>query len=525
VPFNTPYCRQRCGYRAVHGLLLLSLSMFCLLHVECWFLSYMYWPWSPDHDVFATLARSWDAGLLPYRDMYANNPPPTIYLYWVLGKVFGWGRTAPFFAFDATLVVALAVVMMLWSERLFASVLPGLVGYSLFLRDYLPLDYSMIGERDWHSSVLAVVAIMMVQAWPGRRSRIASALALALAVATRPQAVFFVPAAVTAIAVQLVRKAADRMVVARGLLEFAVAFTGLFAVAFAPVVIAGVFGDFLVAMRRAAYGGVRNPLSVAIFWERVSGLLARPEVAASVASIAVLACCARTNQRRLAWAWLVAAAGAIVYKPLSPRQHDYLDIPRYIVLSATLSVIVGVILQARLSFPLLRLGATLLVAGLCSEAQRSSRELPWAYASWRQLREGLPPILYPNGYVGPYPLQEYIDLLQYAKEKLAPEVRIANALEYPLAITGPTGRLSAFPAESMMWLRYVRPDDEDEFIRKLERTPSSVVVWCPAEFDDGLTGFARLKDVIRRLYEPEKRFFAIEVWRRKASIDGRRARP
>ncbi len=125
-------------------------------------------------------------------------------------------------------------------------------------------------------------------------------------------------------------------------------------------------------------------------------------------------------------------------------------------------------------------------------------------------------MIYPSGYVGPYSQREYEEVLHYIKTRLRPGLLVANALAYPLAITGPTGRLSAFPAESLAWLRYVRPDDEEAFVEKLERSPNSIVVWCPSEFkDSNLSDFARLKETIDRLYEPETTFRGIEIWRRK----------
>src|SRR5579883_1231760 len=68
----------------------------CVLQLATWIPHFLTWPWIADHDVFATLALAWDSGVLPYRDLAGNNFPGTIYLFWVLGKLFGWGRTFPF---------------------------------------------------------------------------------------------------------------------------------------------------------------------------------------------------------------------------------------------------------------------------------------------------------------------------------------------------------------------------------------------------------------------------------------------
>ena len=57
-----------------------------------------------------------------------------------------------------------------------------------------------------------------------------------------------------------------------------------------------------------------------------------------------------------------------------------------------------------------------------------------------------------------------------------------------------------------------RRDDE-----ALQAAPdSSVVVWDPSTFEARQAEFSRLIETIRRFYQFEARFGAIEVWRRKA---------
>ena len=85
----------------------LALAVLCAVRLMTWAPHYLTWPWWADHDVFATMAQAWEAGLLPYRDLRGNNFPGTIYLFWVLGKLFGWGRTWSFYAADVALLVLL----------------------------------------------------------------------------------------------------------------------------------------------------------------------------------------------------------------------------------------------------------------------------------------------------------------------------------------------------------------------------------------------------------------------------------
>src|SRR5262249_49652879 len=113
---------------------------------------------------------------------------------------FGWGRTIPFYAFDASCVVLLGGALVVWSRRRLDGALPGLVGYLAFLGFYLSLMFENTGERDWHTALLVCSGLMVVQAWPGRWSRIASALMTALALSIRPHAGLFLPALAAAVA-------------------------------------------------------------------------------------------------------------------------------------------------------------------------------------------------------------------------------------------------------------------------------------------------------------------------------------
>ena len=67
-------------------------------------------------------------------------------------------------------------------------------GLSGFLTFYLNLDYQTVAERDWHASLCVVLGLLMLQAWPGRTSRIVSALLAAIALTIRPHVLLFLPA-------------------------------------------------------------------------------------------------------------------------------------------------------------------------------------------------------------------------------------------------------------------------------------------------------------------------------------------
>ncbi len=144
--------------------LVIALGGECLWLLAAWVPHYLTWPFSRDEDTFAVLAMSWDHGILPYRDIRAYNFPGETYLFWVLGKVFGWGRTVPFYAVDAGCVVLLGGVLVVWSRKRLGGILPGLIGYLAFLSFYLNQLFEITGERDWHTAFLVTVGIMILQA-------------------------------------------------------------------------------------------------------------------------------------------------------------------------------------------------------------------------------------------------------------------------------------------------------------------------------------------------------------------------
>ncbi len=185
--------------RALRGPLTVALGAVCALLLLTWVPHYLTWPWWPDVDQFAVSALSWREGLVPYRDLEDFDFPGPIYLFYLLGIAFGWGRTAPFYAADAAMLIALGVALAAWSRRLFGRALPGLVAYLPFLTFYLGLNFTLVGQRDWQGPLFAVLGLMALEAWPGRRGRLASAMAMAVALAYRPHEALFLPAVASAL--------------------------------------------------------------------------------------------------------------------------------------------------------------------------------------------------------------------------------------------------------------------------------------------------------------------------------------
>ena len=115
--------------KALKRGLAVALSALCVVILAGWIPHYLTWMMSRDDDTFAVLAQSWDSGILPYRDIRAYNFPGQIYLFWALGKTFGWGCPVAVRGFDALCVVVAGMVMVGWSRARLAGVVPGLIGY------------------------------------------------------------------------------------------------------------------------------------------------------------------------------------------------------------------------------------------------------------------------------------------------------------------------------------------------------------------------------------------------------------
>ena len=233
----------------------LAFGVLCLGLLLVWVPHYLVWPWARDHETFAVLAQSWEEGILPYRDIRAYNFPGAIYIAWVLGKVFGWGHTVPLHAFDAGCVVLLGLVLAVWSRRRLGGAIPGLIGYLAFLAYYLGQPFDIVAQRDWHTALLVCLGLLVMQARPGRSTRLASALAAALALTIRPHAVLFLPALAWEAAQEVDARAPGRFRGIRGVAVWCLWFGIFVAMASAPLLLAGIADDLVRGLRIAAYGG------------------------------------------------------------------------------------------------------------------------------------------------------------------------------------------------------------------------------------------------------------------------------
>jgi hypothetical protein len=504
------------------GGLGLMVSLVCFVFLIGWVPHYLTWPFSRDEDTFAVLAMSWNRGILPYRDIKAYNFPGEIYVFWVLGKLSGWGRTVPFYAFDAGCVVLLGAALAVWSKRRLGGALPGLIAYLGFLGFYLNMTFDMTGERDWHTALLVCVGIMAAQAWPCRLSRIVSAFTTALALAIRPHAILFLPALAAAVAEPRPNSEPVPNKTTRVVVEWFLWLSILLAMVFAPVVWAGIADDWLRGLRVPIYGGPYSTAtptgSIMVFLDQLRDW--RVDVA--LAATLLLAATSKGTVARMAMTWSLAWIGVLLYRPLHPVQHGYLVHPTLLVGSITWALVVFCIISLRW------FAQPVIVAAVALAAYELVPLPPWmcsfgtSVLAVRSLARGempeRPPLGCLHAFAGPSRWNDYCAVLGYLRQATGPETFVANVLNrFPWeSLNGPTGRLSPFRAESgICWLSWVRINLDPEFARELESTTDAVAVWDPRQNEvDPAMHLDQVVAVIRKHFQPEARFGNVEVWRR-----------
>jgi hypothetical protein len=513
------------------GTLPLVLSLLCLIQFALWVPGYLTWPLWADHDVFGSAALSWSRGIKPYRVFQCNNFPGTIYLFWIVGKLFGWGRSTSFLALDAGFVVMFGILFLTWSKRCFGRAMPGLVGLATLFSYYFSLDYSQTAQRDWHGPLFAAASILIAQAWPGRHvGRSISALVFAIGFGIRPHVVLFVPAIWYSIASGTAARYEAAPDAARGagramraLLEWCVICGLGLAALFAPLFVAGTFGNFLASLRQVGPGSYYSQLSPGEFIGRmVSQLL--PLKIWLVPALIVFVGGRRKPEQYLSHAWLLAFACVLFYRPLNRMPHAYLAHPLALTSSVLVAVLAGRLVNWMTVPAAARLCAILLVLGLNVSLKPRFCNPTGARNAIAELRAGTLPVLAPAGYVpnpevpasARYAWADYRAALEYLRSSTTPETPIANALKHVPALNTTLGRPTPFPAESIAWLLIMGNADEDEFAAALRRAQTAVVVWAPGERDaPGLVKIPLLTRAIETLYELDRRFGPIEVWRRK----------
>jgi hypothetical protein len=515
---------------ALRGGLALTLGVFCAGLLLAWVPHYLVWPWHRDSEAWALIAQSWDQGILPYRDVRAFNFPGAIYIAWVLGKVFGWGYTVPLYALDSACLVVLGLVLVAWSRRRLGSAIPGLIGYLVYLSCYLNLLYEHVAQRDWHTALVVCVAVLVMQAWPGRASRLWGALSVALALAIRPHAVLFLPAFLWEVAYSVDDSESSRTRKIRAVVLWCL-WLGVFVpMAFSPLLLAGVADDLVRGLRVVAYGGPHNTATQADAIRAFADQFVSWRTSVPLFATLLLAATPQNGPSRVAKTWSWMWLGVLLYKPIHPMHHFYLLLPLFLVSSiAWAFVVYWLTALQRSARPMFVLAIALLVYEIMPVLPAMCN----FYESFRAVRPLLrgelpdePPVGCQRAFLRdrnhPSHWDEYREVLTYIRRETSPRTLVANVLnKFPYeTINGPTGRLSPFLMESgICWMMMVDSDLDPEFAQSLLDSTDSVVVWDPRQIqvDERLT-LKRVIAVILGSYEPAARFGHYEVWRRKAQV-------
>jgi hypothetical protein len=514
-------------------------TIFLLL----WLPHYVYWPWCRDTDSYAQMAQEWSSGVLPYRDIRSFNFPGHIYLHWILGKLFGWGHTGRFYALDAAALLFLGASVIAWSRRRLGFSLPGTAAFLIFLGYYLDISFENVAERDWHAPLCATLGLLLLDAWPGRLTRWLSALLAAMAFTIRPNAVLFFPALLVA---TMRNDVSTRDALARdrtpitprrtilAALEWICVFGVLTTVAFTPLIVSGLLGDFVRGLRILRQGGPYSNSTLARSGRILLEELSQPKIWTLVIGLVLLA--VRAPDRNLkvsARTWLVAFAGALVYRPIHPLDHGYLKTPLALVVAVAWAIPIAWLIRATTGER--RIGSTLLpgVLVIMLIVYESipilvprNCDLRVSVDSVRAAASGGWPEMPPGAWIwyspqrGIYRWDAYCRVLNYIREKTGPQTIVANVLKHPPfpSVNGAAGRRSPFRVESgVAWMWVVAEDLDEPFARELEELGGdSIVVWSPEEIDSQpRLPLKRLTEVILNEYTPEARFDLIEVWRRK----------
>jgi len=506
-----------------------------IVWLATWLPHYLQWPWNRDTDNFAVLAMGWDGGTRPYSDVRGYNFPGHIYLHWILGKLFGWGRPWTWFAVDAAALLVFVGVLFVWARRRLRSPLAGSAAILLVLGYYFDQHFEAVAQRDWHAAMGSALGVLALETWPGRRGRWLSALLVAGAFTIRPHVVLFLPALASAAAGggDGWRRASARV------LEWGGAFGLFVAVGFAPLAIAGALDDLVRSLRVAAYGGPYSTFTL----DRAAAILGeelrQPSTAALLLALALLSVRSRRDPlSSTARTWLLAVVGGLLYRPLHPVDHYYVTMPTALVSSTAWAIPLAWCVRAATETPIGRrwplvglLAISLLGRDISSIAPRwfpHNCDVRGSLGAIRAAVRGEPPPLPPGAWVwyGDVKRQDfctwdgYNQLLRYVRETTGPGTNVANVLKNPPfpPVNGPAGRRSPFRAESgIAWMWLVRQDLDEAFARELkEAGADSIVVWVPEEIDSQpRLPLKRLSRVILDEYAPEARFDLIEVWRRK----------
>ena len=492
------------------------IALWCVTLLVVWIPHYLTWPWFCDQEHFAKIARSWEVGLKPYRDVVTYQFPGEIYLFWVLGKLTGWGNTVSIYALDIVLVIGLGILLVLWGLRLSGRLLPGLIGFSSFLLYYLSVRFDVAAERETQTAVLTLASLMMPSIWAGQGGRVSSAVAFGLALLIRPQVVLLLPAILLAVDSSVRPPGAPWRQSLIAVLTWGL-ITGLtVALGFMPLVLNGTLLDFWKNLQsmRSTYGRDVVGTSILEILANVKPLTLPKHLLLTAALVVGLLPWDRPGNatRRLFPMVLTALVGVSFYHAISPLRIAYHATPQIVVAAMGLTFAAAqlVLDQGR---PLVRLAA-LAALFLLFGAREKPRALDvltpgdrtyGLRESLRILSTGELPLRPAVGfYENPgYSWEDTRATIRYLKEQ-DPDVPVALLLMVNRAATASVAaRTLAVPVPDGNALLMVNdPALTHRLVTALESADPCVVLWNPSHAVNKDPKFLPLWKVIRQRFEP-----------------------
>ena len=499
-------------------------GLWCGFLLVTWLPTYLTWPWYTDSEHFAMLARLWDSGGLPYRDMFSTQFPGEIYLHWLLGKLLGWGNTVAYYAVDAALVIAFGALLVLWGRRRVGSALPGWIGFSTFLLYYVSQNYTVAGQRDWHAAFLVLFCLLLPGIGSAPAFRVFSAVAFGLSLVVRPQVILLLPAVVLALDASTRAPGEPWRKTFSALFWWVVVVGVVAGLGFLPLVASGIGGDFLACLK-ALVQPPYNKVGPSELLIRLSPQKHPLVLVAVAALVGLLWDQTGGSDRRMGYTVLAAIVGVLFYPVISPFRHLYHVIPQVAVAALGVTYLVIQVLPrghqpsrlivAALVLSFLFFGAS--AKPLSFKALRPGTETYGLSTAWRVLRAGEMPPLPPLGYFSTYPWADHRALMEYLRRNTATGTPVANLLiNHFSAVDSEIPRPTLLPVDKNCLYVYQIPALVRRDIEALKAaTDSCVVLWDPSSLKARAAEFSELIETVRRFYQFEARFGAFEVWRRR----------
>ncbi len=495
-----------------------ALALWCLAVLALWVPPYLTLPLFTDHDHFAMLAQSWDAGVLPYRTHHSNQFPGELYLFWALGRGFGWGRALPFYAADVALVVGFGLLLVAWSVRHFGRALFGVVGFAVFLGFYASEAFELTGQREWHVMAAVVLSLLALRPGSGRTGLVVSALAFAVALLIRPQAVLAAPGLLLALGARAPE--GDLRQGLRAIVGWGALVTLAFGLGLVPLAAGGLLGDFLhdVTGTRLAIGrGYGDLGSLRLRLRTHLALCHRhPQFLVLPVLVLVLSLGEPAARRRYHRALAVAALGLGLYQAISPAEHRYYEIPPSVA-SALLAGVVAGQLLGRLPRTEVALAVLLLVLGLAGWTARPTyTSVTAARQALADLRSDRVPLRPPPAYwdyVG-YDWPELQAALEYLRRTTTPDTPVASLCQASTALVSAIPRRQGLPVDFLLFL-LSGGAYRDEVLATLRDDHELVILWNPSIEESHWPGCAVVFEAVRNYYEPDWAFGPLEVWRHR----------